>query len=92
MDARPGPPPLVAATARRYGRLMPVYEYRCRSCGETLERLRPVAEADDPVTCRQGHDDTVRLLSMIAARTTVSGTSGDAPAGAGGCCGGGCCG
>ncbi|MGW4561315.1 FmdB family zinc ribbon protein [Streptomyces sp. NPDC004561] len=72
---------------------MPRYEYRCRTCGDTFELSRPMAESGDPASCPAGHDDTVKLLSAVA----VGGTAGaPAPApgagGGGGCCGGGCCG
>ncbi|MEV4915755.1 zinc ribbon domain-containing protein [Streptomyces tirandamycinicus] len=73
---------------------MPRYEYRCRTCDDTFELSRPMAESSAPAPCPAGHDDTVKLLSAVA----VGGTStGPAPAptgggGGGGCCGGGCCG
>lgn len=70
---------------------MPRYEYRCRTCGDTFELSRPMAESSDPAACPAGHDDTVKLLSAVA----VGGSKGSAPApsgGGGGCCGGGCCG
>ncbi|MGW4550694.1 FmdB family zinc ribbon protein [Streptomyces violaceorubidus] len=72
---------------------MPRYEYRCRSCGDTFELNRPMAESSAPAACPAGHDDTVKLLSTVAV-----GGSASAPApssgggGGGGCCGGGCCG
>ncbi|MFH8785298.1 FmdB family zinc ribbon protein [Streptomyces roseoverticillatus] len=70
---------------------MPRYEYRCRSCGDTFELSRPMAESSAPATCPAGHEDTVKLLSAVA----VTGGSSAAPApqggGGGGCCGGGCC-
>ncbi|WP_406732172.1 FmdB family zinc ribbon protein [Streptomyces sp. NBC_01794] len=72
---------------------MPRYEYRCRTCGDTFEVNRPMAQSSDPASCPAGHPDTVKLLSAVA----VGGTkSGPAPAsngggGGGGCCGGGCC-
>ncbi|MEU6816884.1 zinc ribbon domain-containing protein [Streptomyces sp. NPDC046860] len=69
---------------------MPRYEYRCRTCGDTFELSRPMAESADPAACPEGHDDTVKLLSAVAV-----GGSSAAPApsgGGGGCCGGGCCG
>ncbi|MGW6296858.1 FmdB family zinc ribbon protein [Streptomyces sp. NPDC055058] len=56
---------------------MPRYEYRCRTCGDTFELSRPMAESSAPAACPAGHDDTVKLLSTVAV---------------GGCCGGGCCG
>ncbi|KUP96675.1 FmdB family zinc ribbon protein [Thermobifida cellulosilytica] len=66
---------------------MPRYEFRCRACGETFELSRPMAEANEPAECPNGHDDTVKLLSTIG----VSGLAqAPRPAG-GGCCGGGCC-
>ncbi|MFF9341731.1 zinc ribbon domain-containing protein [Streptomyces sp. NPDC014773] len=69
---------------------MPRYEYRCRTCGDTFELSRPMAESSAPASCPAGHDDTVKLLSAVA----VGGSAGaSAPAqGGGGCCGGGCCG
>ncbi|CAM5570073.1 zinc ribbon domain-containing protein [Streptomyces narbonensis] len=72
---------------------MPRYEFRCRTCGDTFELSRPMAESSDPAACPAGHDDTVKLLSAVA----VGGSSSAAPAqgaggGGGGCCGGGCCG
>ncbi|MEU8968846.1 zinc ribbon domain-containing protein [Streptomyces monashensis] len=70
---------------------MPRYEYRCRTCGDTFELSRPMAQSAAPASCPNGHDDTVKLLSTVA----VGGTAAPAPAaggGGGGCCGGGCCG
>ncbi|MET7389402.1 zinc ribbon domain-containing protein [Streptomyces sp. NPDC005529] len=75
---------------------MPRYEYRCRTCGDTFELSRPMAESAAPADCPAGHDDTVKLLSTVSVAT---GGSASAPApspsaggGGGGCCGGGCCG
>ncbi|MFB7515309.1 zinc ribbon domain-containing protein [Streptomyces sp. NPDC056144] len=70
---------------------MPRYDFRCRTCGDTFELTRPMAESSDPATCPAGHDDTVKLLSAVA----VGGSGAAAPqggGGGGGCCGGGCCG
>ncbi|MET9676539.1 zinc ribbon domain-containing protein [Streptomyces sp. NPDC006482] len=71
---------------------MPRYDFRCRTCGDTFELSRPMAESSAPASCPAGHDDTVKLLSAVA----VGGSSTAAPAqgasGGGGCCGGGCCG
>ncbi|OII66736.1 MULTISPECIES: zinc ribbon domain-containing protein [unclassified Streptomyces] len=72
---------------------MPRYEYRCRTCGDTFELSRPMAESAAPAACPAGHGDTVKLLSAVA----VGGTAAAAPrpsggGGGGGCCGGGCCG
>ncbi|GGY66195.1 FmdB family zinc ribbon protein [Streptomyces omiyaensis] len=70
---------------------MPRYEYRCRTCGDTFELSRPMAESSAPAACPAGHDDTVKLLSAVAVGGSAS--AGPAPGGGGGgCCGGGCCG
>ncbi|MEV6393664.1 zinc ribbon domain-containing protein [Streptomyces sp. NPDC051907] len=73
---------------------MPRYEYRCRSCDDTFEVSRPMAESSAPASCPSGHEDTVKLLSAVAVGGTAS-AGAAAPAsggGGGGCCGGGCCG
>ncbi|MEU2492754.1 zinc ribbon domain-containing protein [Streptomyces sp. NPDC007883] len=72
---------------------MPRYEYRCRTCDDTFELSRPMAESSAPASCPAGHDDTVKLLSAVAVGGTGTGPA-PAPAGGGGggCCGGGCCG
>ncbi|MEV5143763.1 zinc ribbon domain-containing protein [Streptomyces sp. NPDC052727] len=75
---------------------MPRYEYRCRTCGDTFELNRPMAQSAAPASCPAGHDDTVKLLSTVAVGVSNN-TSAAAPApspraGGGGCCGGGCCG
>ncbi|GAA1397461.1 zinc ribbon domain-containing protein [Kitasatospora putterlickiae] len=70
---------------------MPRYDFRCRACGATFELRRPMAQANDPAVCPQGHPDTVKLLSTVAV---TGGAVQQAPSagGGGGCCGGGCCG
>ncbi|MFB6841179.1 zinc ribbon domain-containing protein [Streptomyces sp. NPDC056361] len=74
---------------------MPRYEYRCRTCGDTFELSRPMAESSAPAACPAGHDDTVKLLSAVAVGGISGGTAAPAQGaggGGGGCCGGGCCG
>ncbi|MGW6565095.1 FmdB family zinc ribbon protein [Streptomyces sp. NPDC054975] len=71
---------------------MPRYEYRCRSCGDTFELNRPMAESSAPASCPAGHEDTVKLLSAVAVGGTAQGGPAPASGGGGGCCGGGCCG
>ncbi|MFD3539327.1 zinc ribbon domain-containing protein [Streptomyces sp. NPDC058662] len=72
---------------------MPRYEYRCRTCDDTFEVSRPMAESAAPADCPAGHADTVKLLSAVAVGG-VGGASAPAPSmgGGGGCCGGGGCG
>ncbi|MEU2896935.1 zinc ribbon domain-containing protein [Streptomyces sp. NPDC088106] len=71
---------------------MPRYEYRCRTCGDTFELSRPMAESSAPAACPGGHDDTVKLLSTVAVGGTATATAPAPSTGGGGCCGGGCCG
>ncbi|MET7638674.1 zinc ribbon domain-containing protein [Streptomyces sp. NPDC005438] len=73
---------------------MPRYEYRCRECGATFERNRPMAESSAPASCPSGHQDTVKLLSTVALGGGAASAPAPAPpsGGGGGCCGGGCCG
>ncbi|MEV4894453.1 zinc ribbon domain-containing protein, partial [Nonomuraea sp. NPDC055795] len=55
-----------------------------------FEVSRPMAASDDPASCPDGHDDTVRLLSTVAMTGGAAAPRGGG--GGGGCCGGGCCG
>jgi putative FmdB family regulatory protein len=69
---------------------VPRYEFRCRACGDTFEVNRPMAQASDPCTCPQGHDDTVKLLSTVSVGgRAAAGRAAPGPS-AGGCCGGAC--
>ncbi|MFC8586052.1 MULTISPECIES: zinc ribbon domain-containing protein [unclassified Streptomyces] len=71
---------------------MPRYEYRCRTCGDTFELSRPMAESSAPAACPAGHDDTVKLLSAVAVGGSGTAAPAQSGGGGGGCCGGGCCG
>ncbi|MET8331710.1 FmdB family zinc ribbon protein [Streptomyces sp. NPDC005181] len=65
-----------------------------RSCGDTFELSRPMAESSAPASCPAGHEDTVKLLSTVAVGGASAKSAPAAPSGGGGggCCGGGCCG
>lgn len=72
---------------------MPLYDFRCRSCGDTFELRRSMADAGDPATCPAGHADTVKLMPLVAVGGRAGGADAapaPAPAGGGGCCGGAC--
>ncbi|MFE9562333.1 zinc ribbon domain-containing protein [Streptomyces sp. NPDC006487] len=72
---------------------MPRYEFRCRTCEDTFEVSRPMAESSAPADCPAGHADTVRLLSAVAVGGSSAAPAAAAPmGGGGGCCGGGGCG
>ncbi|MBS2964651.1 zinc ribbon domain-containing protein [Actinocrinis puniceicyclus] len=70
---------------------MPRYEYRCRSCGATFEKTRPMSEASAPIDCPGGHADTVKLFSMVAVGGLAKPAAAPSSGASGGCCGGGCC-
>ena len=72
---------------------MPRYEYRCRACGATFEKTRPMSEASAQIDCPEGHPDTVKLFSMVAVGGLAKPSAAQAggAAASGGCCGGGCC-
>lgn len=73
---------------------MPRYEFRCRTCDDRFDVVRPMTDSALPAPCPAGHADTLRVLSVFAT------TGGGAPTreavaaggggGGGGCCGGAC--
>jgi putative FmdB family regulatory protein len=71
---------------------VPLYDFRCRTCGDTYEVRRNMAEADAPAPCPQGHRDTVRLLPLVSVggRASASPSPASALPAGGGCCGGAC--
>ena len=65
---------------------MPMYEYRCASCEQVTEMLRPMAAADDPVECEScGSAKTERIHSVFAATTGGGDAMAQAPPGCGRC-------
>jgi putative FmdB family regulatory protein len=47
---------------------MPIYEYRCRTCGKTFEMLRSIRAADSDLECPSCRSAEVeRQLSTFAA-------------------------
>ncbi|MFN8556361.1 MAG: zinc ribbon domain-containing protein [Dehalococcoidia bacterium] len=68
---------------------MPVYEYYCRSCAGTFERLRPMSAAAETADCPAGHPNAARTITAFA--TVTRGEAGVTPSFGGGCaCGGSC--
>ena len=67
---------------------MPLYEFRCRTCDDTFELRRSMAESSSAATCPAGHDGAVRLLSVFASVGASGGSSpvaAPAPSSGGGC-------
>lgn len=71
---------------------MPIYEYRCRACDRTFERLVDTgAKAVACPTCASV--DVARMLSLFGMKTTQRFASSVSGSGGGGCgCGRGGCG
>ena len=71
---------------------MPVYEFRCSTCHVVFDERRPMADADAPATCPDGHVGARRLLPVfattgLAAEPASAGMCGAPVAGG---CGAGC--
>jgi putative FmdB family regulatory protein len=47
---------------------MPIYEYICLDCKQRFEAIRPMKDADEPISCSscQG-DHTARMLAVLFA-------------------------
>ncbi len=49
---------------------MPIYEYQCLSCQHKFELIRPMSQADAPLSCQQcGASQVKRLLSVFYAES-----------------------
>ena len=71
---------------------MPVYEFRCSTCHAVFDERRPMADADAPATCPDGHVGARRLFPVFATTGHAAEPAGEACAvrrWRGGC-GGGC--
>lgn len=67
---------------------MPVYEYFCPDCEIVFDALRPMAKADEPITCPECTcKGGRRQLSRFAAVSKGTGGETHSVAGAGGCSG-----
>ncbi len=62
---------------------MPLYEYRCASCGAAFEQLRRMQDADRDLQCPKcASSEVKRQFSTFAAQMGASGgQSGMAPCG-----------
>ena len=58
---------------------MPIYEYVCLDCGEQIEIMRSMKDADAPLNCSSCESDhTSRMLSLFNAQSggrAVAGSS-----------------
>lgn len=63
---------------------MPLYEYVSQSDGAVIELLRPIAQADDPVTDPDGKGRIFMRRHSTFSTGATAGVSASAPSG--GCC------
>jgi len=62
---------------------MPIYEYKCQTCGDVFERLYFASDGDDSVDCPAcGGKKTEKLLSAFCSVTSDSGEDLGSSAGA----------
>lgn len=47
---------------------MPLYEYHCPVCDVKFEKIRSWSQADDPITCPNGHEGAKRLRGTFMAQ------------------------
>jgi len=69
---------------------VPVYEFRCSTCDAVFEERRPMAGADAPASCPDGHLGARRLLPVFATTGLAAPPGGACGAPVAGGCGSGC--
>jgi putative FmdB family regulatory protein len=58
---------------------MPIYEYKCESCGHDYEQIRRMDDADKDLSCpRCTSEGVTRQLSSFAAHGASGGSDGAA--------------
>ncbi len=61
---------------------MPIYEYRCRKCGEVFERIQKVDEGGDHLSCPYcGGIKPEKVLSSFSSSKESESTSSCSPMG-----------
>lgn len=70
---------------------MPLYEYYCKQCDTSFERLRPASEYDEAARCANGHRSSRQVVSLFATVSTMSRPMPFQATGGGCACGGGGC-
>ena len=69
---------------------MPIYEYVCQDCDTHFEVVRPIKDADAPITCKTCHssEHIKRMISVFFAQSsgqTISGGSSCSSCSGGSC-------
>ncbi len=64
---------------------MPIYEYRCKHCGEVFELLRRSGDSDEDIRCEKcGRPEVERLFSAFATGSSSYTSSGSSCSSSGG--------
>lgn len=48
---------------------MPIYEYRCATCGAEFESIRQISRADDPIDCKECGAPARRQISNFSFKS-----------------------
>ena len=48
---------------------MPIYEYKCKACGERFEAIRPIGDRGKTVSCPECGDRAAEKLPSVFAAT-----------------------
>ncbi len=60
---------------------MPIYAYKCKSCGEQFDSMRRMSDRDEDVSCPAcGELAPQRMLSSVFASSGSGSGGGSAPA------------
>jgi len=57
---------------------MPIYEYKCPSCGDIFEQMRPMSQATNPAACPRCKTESPRTISRLARAASGGGDGGGA--------------
>lgn len=60
---------------------MPIFEYRCRSCGETIEKIQ--RQPQEEITCSNCGKKAKRVVSLFSAGAGALSGGCSAPGGSG---------
>lgn len=60
---------------------MPIFEYRCQSCGETIEKIQRQPQED--IECPKCGKAAKRAVSLFSASAPTAGGGCSAPSGSG---------
>ncbi|MBD3232609.1 MAG: zinc ribbon domain-containing protein [candidate division Zixibacteria bacterium] len=60
---------------------MPIYEYKCSTCGNKFEELRSLGKRDETAECPECNSKAERIVSCCAPPQASAGSSNSASCG-----------